>query len=66
MTKYQLHWIDTDGSLFGLPVYGTRETIWDALANHRHFRTFKTFCEVQKIKDKRKFKRNFKLVEVKP
>lgn len=65
MTIYQLHYIEPNGSLFALPVFGDKRSIWDAFANHRHFRTYKMFCEVQGV-NAAKHKRNFKLIEVTP
>lgn len=63
MTLYQLHLIERNGSLFPLPVYGEKRRIWDALANHLHFRTYRTLCEVQGINPV-KHKAMFKLKEV--
>lgn len=59
---YQLHLIERNKT-FALPVYGDKRTIWDALAKHLHFRTYRTLCEVQGI-DAAKHKKRFKLVEV--
>lgn len=65
MIIYQLHLIQKSGNLFALPVYGEKRNIWDALAKHLHFPTYKRFCEVQKVNPV-KHKAQFKLVEVKP
>jgi hypothetical protein len=65
MTIYQLHYVEPNGSLFALPVFGDKRSIWDAFAKHRHFKTYRTFCEVQGV-NPIKHKANFKLIEVKP
>ena len=59
---YQLIFKSPKGR-FPLPVFGNARTIWDALAKHCHFVSFKTFCKVQGI-DPVKHKARFELVKV--
>lgn len=63
-TLYQLHMKCKDGSLFALPVFGTDRSIWDALAQHRHYRTFQSFCKVKGIDDPDAFKSKFIMKQV--
>jgi hypothetical protein len=51
-----------DGGFFALPVFGNKRDIWEALAKHMHYRTFKAFCEAHKL-DPAQYKTRFKLME---
>ncbi len=63
MTLYQLHKIMPNGSAFALPVYGEKRRIWDALARHLGFSTYRKFCEVQGVNPS-KHQPQFKLIQV--
>ncbi len=59
---YQLVMNSRNGT-FALPVFGTRRTIWDALARHLHFKTYTMLCKVQGI-NPTTHKARFELVKV--
>jgi hypothetical protein len=59
---YQLLFKMKDGGFFALPVFGNKRDIWEALAKHMHYRTFKAFCEAHKL-DPAQYKTRFKLME---
>jgi hypothetical protein len=63
MPIYQVHLKLPRNHLYALPVFGTRETVWDALARHMHFRTFRKWCEVTGS-DAKRTKARFHLQEV--
>jgi hypothetical protein len=60
---YQVHFKQANGRMFALPVYGSKETIWDRLAIHMHYCTFKTWSKAIGF-DQRSNKARFHLVEV--
>ena len=63
MTMYQLHLKQKGKAPFPLPVYGTKRNIWEALAKHLKWSSFKQLVTTQGIKNVDRYKAQFEMRE---